>query len=70
LLNSHQGFALGYLFEIRKQSALKEGEELDSEPEERSVTIIVLIEGLEHIEAGIKVSEVFSSQQQQAATTR
>jgi len=43
------------LVEILKQSALEEGKELESESEERAITVLKLAEGLELTAAGIEV---------------
>jgi hypothetical protein len=53
LLNSHdQSLMLEDLVEIRKQSALEEGEEREPEAQERTVTVLKLTEGIGFTEAG------------------
>jgi hypothetical protein len=52
---------------VRKRSALEKAE---TEPEERTVMVLKLTEGLRLTEAGIKVSEDSDGNGQQAGTTR
>jgi hypothetical protein len=58
LLNCHdKELTLYNVVEIRKQSALEEVKEAETDPKERTVTVLELTEGLELGEGGIKVFE-------------
>ena len=53
----YQGLTLCRLFQIRKQNAVEDAEDPEPEPKEKTVTVLKLTEGLELIEAGVKVFE-------------
>jgi hypothetical protein len=57
------------LVEIRKQSALEEAKEAETEPKERTMTVSKPTEGLSLTEAGIKMSEYIDTNEKRAATT-
>jgi hypothetical protein len=71
LLNTHdQDFTLNNLLEIRKQKALEESEEPESEPQERTMRVSRLSVGNGPIETDIRLLEGIYVNVQRAATTR
>jgi hypothetical protein len=71
VLNFHeQKLMLGDFLETQKQSGLKEAEEPDPEPQERTRTVVKLTEGLRLIAVLIKVFEDIDLNGQRAAETR
>jgi len=71
LLNYHdQKLTLYHPVDIRKQSALEEVEEPESEPMERTMMVLKLTEGLGLIEGCIRVFEYIYWNEQRAATAR
>ena len=71
VLNFHEEkFTLGDFLETQKQSALEEAEKLESEPQERTRTVVKLTEGLRLIAVLINVFKGIDSNGQRAAETR
>jgi hypothetical protein len=70
LLNYHnQELTLNHIHEMRKKSALEEGEDTEPEPNERTMMVLKSTEELGLIEADIKVFEDTDRNEQRAATT-
>ena len=64
LLNSHDEFMLDHLVETRKQSPLKQVEEPEPEPKERTLRFLKLAESSGISESGFRIFEDTESNEQ------
>ena len=69
LQNSHHQEHTLDLVEIPEQSALEQAEEPESEPKERTMTLLSLAEALGLAEAGIRLFEDVDWKEKRVATT-